>query len=160
MAAVRRRCKPISYLRLRHWCGKTLLSGTADLPTILPMLDYKDIRLLTPAERAEREAQLRAERELEHQRLLDELDAWESEHSLGGRPEIVLSPEIAQRVLADLKAGYSDRAIEAKYAATPWRFSARWLARAKKDGRLYRMAGLRQNVRRSVRQNSKALAPV
>ena len=151
---------PIPYSNLRHWCGKTPLSGTAHSLTIGPMLDYKDIRLLTPAERAQREAQLQAERELEQQRLLDELDAWESENSLGGRPEIVLPPEIAQRVLADLKAGYSDRAIEAKYAATPWRFSARWLARAKKDGRLYRMAGVRRNVRRSVRQNGNALAPV
>ena len=107
------------------------------------MLDYRNIRLLTPEERAERAAQLQAQEDLEHQRMLDDLDSWEWEPTeCGGKPPIVLPPDIARRVLADVRAGHSDRAIARKYANTPWAFSYRWLNLAKKDGRLDAMAGL------------------
>ena len=78
MAALRRRCKPICYLRLRHWCGKTLLSGHGPFANNRSHVGLQGHPLLTPAERAEREAQLRAERELEQQRLLDELTRGEA----------------------------------------------------------------------------------
>ena len=107
------------------------------------MLDHRKIRLLTPEERVEREAQRAADEETAHQRMLVHLDSWEWEPTeCGGKPPIVLPPEIARRVLADVRAGHSDRAIARKYANTPWAFSYRWLNLAKKDGRLDAMAGL------------------
>ena len=111
------------------------------------MLDYRNIQPLSGQERAEREARIAAAEEMAHQRMLEDLDAWEWEPTeCGGKPPIVLPPEIARRVLDDVRAGHSDRAIAKKYAATRYAFSYRWLNRAKKDGRLERMAGLGQLV--------------
>ena len=104
------------------------------------MLEFKDIRLLTPEEQAARAAELKAQEELEYQNLLYALDQWERKCEKGGRPPLVLPAEIARRVLDDIDAGCSDREIARKYYDTPWRFSSRWLADAKKDGRLRQMA--------------------
>ena len=123
---------------------------TCEIATIRAMLDFADIRLLTPEEQAARAAEVREQEELEHQRLLDRLDQWERKCERGGRPPIVLPSEIARRVLADIDAGYSDREIVRKYEGTPWRFSCRWLADAKKDGRLHRMAQSAEIVRENL----------
>ena len=96
------------------------------------MTDYRDIRPLSPTERAERAAQRQAEQEMAHQRILEQLDNWEWDCEKGGRAPIVLPTEIARRVLADVQARHSDRAIVKKYAGTPWAFSTYWLAEAKK----------------------------
>ena len=125
------------------------------------MLDYRNIRLLTPEERAERAAQLQEQEALERQRILDELDAWDCDQGKkGGRPPIVLPPEIAQRVLNDVRSGLTYRAIARKYANTPWPFSCRWLDRAVKDGRLHQMASDAAFVRQNLAQKGHALTPI
>ena len=78
-------------------------------------------RALVRAEREERERE-------EFERILDALDDWDwDEDSKGGRPSIVLPPEIARRVLADLAEGRTPRAIARKFKATPWAFSHEWV---------------------------------
>ena len=124
------------------------------------MTDYRDIRPLSPAERTERTAHRRAKQEMAHQRILEQLDDWEWDCEKGGRPPIVLPSEIARRVLADLEAGYSDRAIVKKYAGTPWSFSTYWLAEAKKDGRLLQMAGIRGLVQENLSENGPVLTAI
>ena len=117
------------------------------------MLSRPKITLRTNAERAaaraEREERERQERE---QKLagLDQYD-WESGEK-GGKPSIILPPEIAQRVLADVHAGRPYRAIERKFANTPWKFSRRWLCRAIDDGSLRRMAEMEHSVGQNLAQ--------
>ena len=123
------------------------MPGAPQITTIVPMLDFADIRLLTPEEQAIRAAEIREQDELEYRQALARLDRWERRCEKGGRPRRVLPPEIARRVLADIDAGYSDREIVRKYSHTPWRFSCRWLADAKKDGRLQEMAQSGATVR-------------
>ena len=106
------------------------------------MLDRRDIRLLTHEEQAARAAELKAQREAEYRRQLEELDRWDWECERGGRPLKVLPQEIARRVWDDVQAGRSHRAIVRKYHDTPWRFSRRWLERALNDGTLAQMAGM------------------
>lgn len=130
------------------------------ISNIQPMTDYRDIRPLTFDERAQRAAQRQAEQELAHQRILDQLDNWEFGSEKGGRQPIVLPQEVALRVVADVEAGHADRAIERKYASTPWKFSARWLRRAINNGSLYRMAGMRQLARQNPAQNGPVLAAI
>ena len=153
----------IPYSQPGHWWGKTPLPGLAHLPTICPMLDYRSIHFITDEERAAIAASRREENDLAYQRELDPgagavgtrttrtktgsyhlnthqaslygLDQWERESEQGGRPSIVLPPEIARRVLADLEAGLSHRTIELKYRGTRYPFSRRWLVRAIADGR-------------------------
>ena len=124
------------------------------------MLDYRDIRLLTPEEQAARTAELRSQQEIEYLRQLEALDRYELDCERGGRPPIVLPPEVAQRVLDDLKAGHSDRAIVRKYSNTPWAFSCRWLSDAKKDGRLHQMAAGRGFPLENLPEKANAHAPV
>ena len=121
--------------------------GAHQIATIRSMLNFSDIRLLTPEEQAARAAELREQEEQEYQNLLFHLDQWERRCEKGGRPRLVLPPEISRRVLADIDAGYSDREVVRKYSHTPWRFSCRWLADAKKDGRLHQMAQSGATVR-------------
>ena len=94
------------------------------------MLDYREIRLLNPEERAAKAAELQAQPESERQRQLDDLDRYEWECEKGGRPLKVLPQEIVRRVWDDVQAGRSHHAIICKYHNTPWRFSRRWLERA------------------------------
>ena len=105
------------------------------------MLEIRDIRLLTPEEQSQRAEQLRADQERAHQRILNELDNWDEwGHGGPGRKRICLPPEIARRVLADLKENRSHGDIAIKYTALGYRISRRWLGRAVKDGRLLHMA--------------------
>ena len=120
------------------------------------MVSRDDIRLLTPEEQAERAAQVKAQEELERLRLLQALDQYEFKCERGGRPSIVLPPEVARRVLADVEAGHSSRAIARKYKYTPWAFSRAWLQRAMADGTLLEMAG----ATHLVAQNTVKKAPV
>lgn len=117
------------------------------------MLNRPKVTLRTAAERAAARAE-REEREREEQeRILKSLDEWDWESGpRGGRPPIILPPEIAQRVLADVHAGREDRAIERKYRDTPWKFSARWLRRNVNNGKLHEMAGVRHSSRQNVAQ--------
>ena len=124
------------------------------------MLDYRKIRLLSPEEQAERAAQRLAEEAQERQRILDELDEWTWEPERGGRRPIVLPPEIARRVLDDVAARLSHRAIECKYANTPYPFSRRWLARALNNGTLAQMAGMGHFMGQNLAQNGHALTPI
>ena len=124
------------------------------------MLDYRDIRLLTPEEQAARTAELRAQEESEHRRQLEELDRWEWECERGGRAPKVLPEEIARRVWNDVRAGRSHRAIERKYANTPWAFSRRWLERALENGTLAQMAGVGHLVGRNPAKKGNAHATV
>jgi len=124
------------------------------------MTDYRDIRPLSPAERAERAAQRQAEQELAHQRILDELDSWDFESERGGKPCIVLPQEIALRVVRDLVARRSHRSIERKYAGTPWAFSRRWLERAIANGSLLEMAELGHWPAQNLAQNGPVLAAI
>ena len=121
--------------------GKNTLPRGAGLPKIRPMLEYRDIRLLTPDEQSQRAEQLRVAQERTHQRILKELDNWDEwGHGGPGRKRICLPPEIARRVLADLEAGRSHGDIAIKYTALGYPISRRWLGRAIKDGRLMPMA--------------------
>ena len=124
------------------------------------MLDFADIRLLTPEEQAARAAALKEREQLEYQRLLDQLDQWERRCEKGGRPRLVLPPEIAKRVLADIDGGCSDREIVRKYYHTPWRFSGRWLADAKRDGRLLQMAQSAEIVRENLPKKGPVLTAI
>ena len=118
------------------------------------MLNRRKITLRTDAERAAARA-VREDRErLEREEMLASLDDWEWETGeQGGKPPIVLPPEIARRVLADVDTGHSYCAIERKYANTPRKFSRRWLCRAIDDGSLQRMAGLGHLVGQNPAQN-------
>ena len=80
------------------------------------MLNVKDIRLLTPEERAEAAARRRDEETQVYQKRLASLDEWPLDRQCG-RSRLVLPPEVAQRVLDDVGAGASLRAIEDKYRA-------------------------------------------
>lgn len=122
------------------------------------MTDHRNIRPLTAEERAQRAAERQAQQERKQQMILEQLDDWSFQSEKGGRPPIVLPQEIAQRVVADVEAGHSHRAIERKYKATPWKFSSRWLSRAINNGSLYQMAGMRQMARRNPRQNAPVFA--
>ena len=124
------------------------------------MTDYRDIRPLTAAERAERAAQRQAEEALAHQRILDQLDDWDFEPERGGKPCIVLPQDVALRVVKDLTAGRSHRSIERKYANTPWPFSRRWLERAIANGSLLEMAGLGHWPAQNPAQNGPVLAAI
>ena len=143
-----------------HWWGKTPLPGLAHLPTICPMLDYRSIHFITDEERAAIAASRREKSDLAYQRELEALDQWERELDQGGRRTIVLPPEIARRVLADLEAGLSHRTIEIKYKGTRCPFSRRWLVRAIADGRLLQMAALGIGRGKNVAQNGHVLATI
>ena len=136
------------------------LVGKAWIPNIQAMTDFRDIRPLTPEERAQRAVQRQMQEEQARQRILEQLDNWEWGREGGGRAPIILPPEIAQRVIADIDAGHSDRAIVKKYSTTPWAFSCRWLSDAKKDGRLCRMAASRSLKRENMRENGPVLAAI
>ena len=103
------------------------------------MLNVKDIRLLTPQERAEAAARRRDEETQVYQKRLASLDKWPLDRPCG-RSRLVLPPEVAQRVLADVAAGASLRAIEVKYRTLGYPFSRRWLKDSLADGRLHQMA--------------------
>ena len=150
----------IPYSQPGHWWGKTPLPGLAHLPTICPMLDYRSIHFITDEERAAIAASRREENDLAYQRELEALDQWERESEQGGRPSIVLPPEIARRVLADLEAGLSHRTIELKYRGTRYPFSRRWLVRAIADGRLLQMAALGHWAGQNMAQNGHVLATI
>ena len=140
-----------SYSKGAGFVRENPLAGTDWIPNIRLMTDFRDIRPLTPEERAQRATQRQMHEEQERQRILDQLDNWEWGREEGGRTPIILPPEIAQRVVADIDAGHSDRAIVKKYSTTPWAFSCRWLSDAKKDGRLHRMAASRDLMRENAR---------
>ena len=103
------------------------------------MLNLKDIRFLTPEERAEAAARRRDEETQVYQKRLASLDEWPLDRPCG-RSRLVLPPEVAQRVLDDVAAGASLRAIEDKYRALGYPFSRRWLKDSLNDGRLRQMA--------------------
>ena len=124
------------------------------------MLDYRNIHFITDEERAEIAASQREANDLAYQRELEALDQWQRELERGGRPSMVLPPEIARRVLADLEACLSHRAIELKYKGTRYPFSRRWLVRAIGDGRLLQMAGLGHWPGQNMAQNGNALTQV
>ena len=73
------------------------------------MLNLKDIRFLTPEERAEAAARRRDEETQVYQQRLASLDEWPLDRPCG-RSRLVLPPEVAQRVLDDVAAGASLRA--------------------------------------------------
>ena len=107
------------------------------------MLKRRNITVRTPEERAQARADREERERQEYGRLLADLDDYDfSLEGLGGRPKIWLPPEIAQRVLADVRAGHSLRAIARKYQHTPWPFSYEWLRRSVNDGSLEEMASL------------------
>ncbi len=103
------------------------------------MLNHRNIRPLTLQERAARVAELQAQQEMERRQTLAALDEWEWGPGRPGRKPIVLPPEIARRVLADVAAGRSLCEIVRKYQGS-YPFSRRWLSDAVQDGRLERMA--------------------
>jgi len=72
--------------------------------------------------------------------ILASLDSYEWPSNPKGRPPIILPPDIARRVIADVSAGRPLRSIARKYATSPYAFSPRWLDRAVKSGDLHRMA--------------------
>ena len=118
------------------------------------MSSKSDIRYRTEEELRERAGRSEAEKEeplrrLEAERqerakqreakMLAELDAHELPSGMSGRPRLELPPEVARRVLDDLKSGASYQAISSKYRRF-YQFSPWWLRKAWKDGRLERMA--------------------
>ena len=106
------------------------------------MLNPRDIRFLTTEERAEAAARRQDKETLIYQHRLALLDEWplDNRSTNCGRPLLVLPPEVAQRVLDDVAAGASFRAIEDKYRALGYPFSRRWLKDSLNDGRLRQMA--------------------
>ena len=106
-------------------------------------MTFRNIEFRSPAEQrqwaAQREAEQREQAAQAEAEMLVELDAYEFPGQLTGRPPIKLPPMIARRVLDDLAAGASRKAIAAKYRPY-FRFSERWLRDAVSDGRLERMA--------------------
>ena len=98
----------------------------------------------TPEEQRERIRQREAEQQ-EHANqteaaMLADLDAHEFPTGrLTGRPRIELPAMIARRILEDVEAGASQKAIVAKYRKY-YRFSPKWLRDALRDGRLKQMA--------------------
>ena len=106
------------------------------------MLNPRDIRFLTTVERAEAAARRQDKETLIYQQRLALLDEWRFDYRRRkhGRSPLVLRPEVAQRVLDDVAAGASLRAIEEKYRALGYPFSRRWLKDSLNDGRLLRMA--------------------
>ena len=105
------------------------------------MLNPKDIRFLTTDERAEAAAKRQDKETLIYQKRLELLDEWRFDHRPRkyGRSPLVLRPEVAQRVLDDVAAGASFRAIEDKYRALGYPFSRHWLRYSLNDGRLLQM---------------------
>ena len=89
------------------------------------MLNPKDIRFLTPEERAGAADRRREKETLIYQKRLALLDEWPLDQRPPncGRLPLVLRPEVAQRVLDDVAAGASLRAIEEKYRAVGYSFS-------------------------------------
>ena len=123
--------------RPEGWDGSR--NSTIHLPTILIMLDYRSIHFITDEERAEAAAKRRDEETSVYQRRLASLDEWPLDRQCG-RSRLVLPTEVAQRVLDDVAAGASLRAIEDKYRALGYPFSRRWLKDSLNDGRLRQMA--------------------
>ena len=102
------------------------------------------IRPLTPEEQQERIRQRDAEQQ-EHGKqteaeMLADLDAYEFRTGREtGRPRIKLPAVIARRILEDVEAGASQKAIVAKYRKY-YRFSPKWLRNSLTNGRLQQMA--------------------
>ena len=106
------------------------------------MLKRRRISLRTEEERAQARSDREEREREERERILQELDDWNFEDRKPGPDPKVLPEDVARRVLADVNARHSYRAIARKYVNTPWAFSHMWLWAAVKDGRLERMAGL------------------